>query len=168
MSGHTAQGRSWLCLSSLNLRTPLSKNNLPRSWSLGFFRTLHGVCYPLASPCVALFSFFLCTHPKTHFPISNWHSLLHNVSNWLIRYQRLSSLCKCSLNNSYRAVREREKRHFRNQLTRPLTMNNWSELIKICRDYPSPPQQIKHHTCVCCLFTYSPLSLLPLTQTCFN
>lgn len=67
-------------------------------------------------------------------------------------------LCKCRLNNSYTAVRERERErgHFRNQLARPLTMNNWSELIKICRDYPSPPQQIKHHTCICCLFTHSP------------
>lgn len=69
-----------------------------------------------------------------------------------------SVLCKCRLNNSYTAVRERERErgHFRNQLARPLTMNNWSELIKICRDYPSPPQQIKRHTCICCLFTHSP------------
>lgn len=117
---------------------------------------------------MALFIFLLCTYQETHFPISNWHSLLHNVSNWLIRYQRWSSLCKCRLNNSYRSVREREKGHFRNQLARPLTMNNWSRLIKICRDYPLPPQQIKHHTCVCCLFTYCPLSLLPLSQTSFS
>lgn len=69
-----------------------------------------------------------------------------------------SVLCKCRLNNSYTAVRERERErgHFRNQLARPLTMNNWSELIKICRDYPSPPEQIKRHTCICCLFTHSP------------
>lgn len=69
-----------------------------------------------------------------------------------------SVLCECRLNNSYTAVRERERErgHFRNQLARPLTMNNWSELIKICRDYLSPPQQIKHHTCICCLFTHSP------------
>ena len=110
------------------------------------------------------FPFLLCAYQETHFPVSNWHSLLHNVSNWLIRYQRWSSLCKCSLNNSYRAVREREKGHFGNQLARPLTMNNWSELIKICHDYPSPPQQINRATPVFAVSSLI-LSFLPLLLT---
>lgn len=63
---------------------------------------------------------------------------------------------------------ERERRgHFRNQLAMALTMNNWSKLIKVCHDYPSPPQQMKRHTCVCCLFSKSPHSHLPLHQTFF-
>lgn len=152
------RGRTWLWLNPIKLRAHLSVNN--DSLQTMRFGVLWDFSWYTLSSCFSLsgFVFFLlCTYQETHFPISNWHSLLHNVSNLLIRYQRWSSCVNAVwIIHTGLSEREREKGHFRNQLTRPLTMNNWSELIKVCRDYPSPPQQIKRHTCVCCLFTQFP------------
>lgn len=139
-------------------------NKLPWPWSLWLFKTsrLFIVCYSLASRVWFCFHFsrahirrplspFLIDIPCCIMFLTDWSGIRDGVlcvnAVWIIHIGLSES--------------EREKGHFRNQLARPLTMNNWSELIKICRDYPSPPQQIKRHTSVCCPFTYSPLSLLP-------
>lgn len=138
-------------------RSPLSLYNICQSLSLE-------LC--CSSRLFLAWFLFAClrSYQETHFCFSifsNCHSLLHNGSNWLawlIRYQRWSSLFCVNADwiiHTRLSERGRERGHFRNQLARPLTMNNWSELIKICRDYPSPPQQIKRHTCICCLFTHS-------------
>lgn len=112
-----------------------------------------------------LFSFSQWTYQESHFSIFNWHSLIMFLTDW--SGIRDGVLCVNAPWIIHTGLSEWEKEHFRNQLAMPLTMNNWSELIKVCRDYPSPPQQIKCHTCVCCLFSKSPLFLFPFTQTCF-
>lgn len=118
------------------------------------------LCFMLL-PLLEEFVFLLIVHiPGESFPPnSHWHSLLHNISNWLIRYQRWSSLCKCSLNNSYRAVRERERRG----ILEISSLSPWPWIIdlnwlKFAVITPYLPNRKTPHLCLLSLYLFSSFS----------